>query len=135
MTNEQKTRILELRGMGYGYTEIAKTLGISRNTVKSFCRRIRGAESACVFHESPGCCRECGKPLVQKEHVKKRMFCSPQCRKAWWKSHPERLNKKAVYRFRCAGCGKSFSAYGNSKRKFCTHKCYIKTRFGGTRHA
>ena len=135
MTNEQKARILELRGMGRGCTEIAKSLGLSRNTVKSFCRRRKVSESNRVSQESPGCCRECGKPLVQKEHVKKRMFCSPQCRKAWWKSHPERLHKKAVYRFRCAGCGKSFCAYGNSKRKFCTHECYIKTRFGGKRHA
>ena len=39
MTEEQKTRIASLRGEGYGYVRIARTLGLSENTVKSFCRR------------------------------------------------------------------------------------------------
>ena len=135
MTSEQKEQIMRLRGKGRGYTEIAKSLGISKNTVKSFCRRNKDSQSADERQDFPGCCRECGKLLVQKEHTKRRIFCSATCRKAWWKAHPERLHRKAVYHFRCAGCGKPFSAYGNSKRKFCTHACYIQTRFGGTRHA
>jgi hypothetical protein len=36
-----------------------------------------------------------------------------------------------MYSFTCAGCGVEFAAYGNASRKFCSHECYIKSRFGG----
>ena len=39
MTNEQKARITTLRHDGIGYATIAAMLGISKETVKSFCRR------------------------------------------------------------------------------------------------
>ena len=39
MTNEQKIKIKQLRLEGMGYTTVAKTLGLSKETVKSFCRR------------------------------------------------------------------------------------------------
>ena len=39
MTEEQKAGIQKLRTDGYGYTKIAGMLGLSENTVKSFCRR------------------------------------------------------------------------------------------------
>ncbi|CRZ33866.1 hypothetical protein DFR55_1529 [Herbinix hemicellulosilytica] len=39
MTKEQKLQIAKHRGDDYGYVKIAHILGISNNTVKSFCRR------------------------------------------------------------------------------------------------
>ncbi len=39
MTDEQKTKIISLRREGLGYTAVAKRIGISKDTVKSFCRR------------------------------------------------------------------------------------------------
>ena len=39
MTEEQKKQIETLRLNGCGYTRIAQMIGISENTVKSFCRR------------------------------------------------------------------------------------------------
>ena len=39
MTDAQKENIRYLRGEGLGYRAIAARLGISENTVKSFCRR------------------------------------------------------------------------------------------------
>ena len=39
MTDNQKAQIINLRAAGNGYGSIAQTLGISLNTVKSFCRR------------------------------------------------------------------------------------------------
>ena len=41
MTEEQKTKIQQLRQRGMGYIRIAQALGISENTIKSFCRRNR----------------------------------------------------------------------------------------------
>ena len=39
MTDKQKQKIIALRRDGAGYGQIAATIGISINTVKSFCRR------------------------------------------------------------------------------------------------
>ena len=38
MTNEQRIRIRELRAQGFGYTSIAKAVGLSKDSVKAFCR-------------------------------------------------------------------------------------------------
>lgn len=46
------------------------------------------------------------------------------------KRKPRTKNKQGpYYRFTCAHCGKPFTAYGNSKRKYCSHSCYILDRF------
>ena len=39
MNQDEKARIIELREEGLSYTEIAKRMDISKNTIKSFCRR------------------------------------------------------------------------------------------------
>ena len=39
MTQEQKTRIAQLRHQNVGYASIARELSLSINTVKAFCRR------------------------------------------------------------------------------------------------
>ncbi len=132
MTDNQKAQIIKLRAAGNGYGKIAQTLGISSNTVKSFCRRngvagIRAAKQT----ERQNCCPQCGKKLIQAEKQKPRRFCSDQCRQAWWNAHPEMVKQKAVYSYVCPTCGKPFTAYGNSRRKYCSHQCYVKARFQG----
>ena len=62
---------------------------------------------------------------------KPKRFCSPECRQKWWNAHPERVGQKAVYEYVCPGCGQSFTAYGHSHRKYCSHECYVETRFKG----
>lgn len=133
MTDNQKTQIIKLRAAGNGYGKIAQALGISSNTVKSFCRRngvagIRAAKQA----ERQNCCPQCGKKLIQAEKQKPRRFCSDQCRQAWWNAHPEMVKQKAVYSFVCLTCGKPFTVYGNSHRKYCSHQCYVQARFQGS---
>ena len=39
MTNGEKVQIVQMRKRGLGYAEIAQRLGMSVNTVKSYCRR------------------------------------------------------------------------------------------------
>lgn len=134
MTDEQKMMVTRLRQEGCGYTAIAKKMELSRDTVKSFCRRngLSGNMVKEITEQyQPGCCRECGNILSQTKGVKRRIFCSKTCREKWWKEHPEQINQKAVYSFICACCGKPFTAYGNSKRKYCSHECYIRNRFKG----
>ncbi len=132
MTDEEKRQVICLRKKGWGYTAVANKVGISKETVKSFCRRNGLAGNLVdVRKKQVPCCRECGWPVPKAEKRKLRVFCSDSCRVKWWHEHPEKINRKAVYSFICAGCGKTFTAYGNSHRKYCSHECYITKRFKG----
>lgn len=134
MTDKQKEKIIQLRRQGSSYAEIAVALGISKNTVKSYCQRntidVKEQERPMPIN---GACPVCGKPIVALAKRKPRKFCSDACRQTWWNTHANSVNKKAVYSFVCAGCGLPFSSYGNIGRKYCSHECYIRARFkGGT---
>ena len=133
MTTEQKQRITAMRQDGCGYTTIAKTVGLTKDSVKAYCRvhdlgGVKAESNARVASEQ-GFCLRCGNPLQQAPGKKKVKFCSAECRQRWWNAHPEAVRQKAVYTFTCAHCGRSFTAYGNSRRKYCSHACYIAARF------
>jgi len=132
MTNEQHLKIMALRQQGYGYIRISQQLGISDNTVRSFCRRNELVKStkAAVLN-----CKQCGKQIKALAGRKPRTFCSDACRSFWWNHHQECVNRRAFYDFNCARCGRPFLAYGNKSRRYCSHACYIAHRFdkGNTR--
>ena len=136
MTNDEKGKIVELRGAGMGYLRIAQTLGVNVNTVKSFCRRhnLVGNQTETPdliegVYRKP--CRYCSKSVTQIPGRKEKKFCSDACRSKWWNAHLSQVNRKAMYEYTCPHCGKRFSAYGNRNRKYCSHSCYIADRFGG----
>lgn len=131
MTKEQITRCMALRLDGHTYQDIADMVGISKNTVKSYFQRHKPEpEKTKETKESDNLCPYCGKELIQKNGVKTRRFCSPQCRQSWWNAHPEKVRQRAIYPFTCKCCGKDFTAYGNNHRKYCSHSCYVRGRFG-----
>jgi endogenous inhibitor of DNA gyrase (YacG/DUF329 family) len=123
MTIQEKNNILTLRGQGLTYWQIGDRLGLSPNTVKSFCRRAEAQKAAC---------RNCGRPLIQVRRQKPKTFCCAYCREDWWKRHRGQMKRKAFYRIQCAHCGKRFDSYGNRHRKYCCHRCYIQARFGNS---
>ena len=126
MINEQRERITALHQQGYGYIKISQMLGISDNTIRSFCRRNdldNSPKTAAVA------CKQCGKQIKATPGRKPRKFCSDACRSFWWNHHLECVNRKAFYDFNCARCSKPFSAYGNKNRRYCSHACYIAHRF------
>ena len=133
MNIQQKTEIASLRSQGFGYTKIAQALGLSKNTVKSYCKRNNLSGTALVNTDmpvlTPSFCLECGKAITQVSGRKEKKFCSDECRHKWWNARPEKITRKALYSYTCAGCGKPFTAYGNSHRKYCCHACYIADRF------
>ena len=132
MTNEQKAEIRKLRSSGHGYATIADALGLTKNQVSAFCRRNNlsgNIGTTGAGQPDSNCCQNCGKPLTQLSGRKKAKFCSEACRRAWWNGHLDQVNRKAIYEYTCAGCGRPFSAYGNSRRKYCSHECYIRARF------
>ena len=65
MTDHQKTKIAEMRKAGCGYSEISKALSVSRDTVKTFCRRNNiTVDSTEEPKEAAGICPECGSQNV-----------------------------------------------------------------------
>ena len=124
MTNEERSKVIKLRSEGYGYKRIAQLTEISVDTIKAFCRRNNLAGMA------PEACPYCGKMLIRTPGKKPKKFCSDSCRNKWWNAHLSEVKRKAIYEFTCAYCKKPFTAYGNSKRKYCCHACYIADRYG-----
>ena len=114
----QNIKIRELQMQGHGYKKIAKILGISENTVKSYCRR----------HPVENSCLQCGRALSHTPGKKRKKFCSDKCRLAWWNTHKEFVKKKTFYTLTCQHCGQLFESYGNSKRKFCSRACFNDSR-------
>jgi len=131
MTGEQKKSIIELRKQGLGGAKIAARLGLSANTVKSYIKRNGLQASSGTVNETQGTqCPECGAVIADTKGRQDRRFCSTACRLAWWAANRNLLNRRAWYTLVCAGCGKEFQSYGNDKRKYCGHGCYIRARFG-----
>ena len=128
MTNGEKVQIVQMRKRGLGYAEIARSLGMSVNTVKSYCQRngLKAAARASIS-VSENVCRQCGSTLHRTPGRKRKQFCSDACRLCWWHAHRE-LGKNART-IVCASCGKAFVT--DRAQKYCSHACYIQTRFGG----
>lgn len=131
VTTSQKERISRMRMDGESYAVIADALGLSRNTVKSFCLRNicatpSEAKSAPV---NSGDCDLCGKGFTLCTGHRQRRFCSNQCRMTWWNAHRDLLVSKAMVEHTCTCCGKHFMGYERQQRKYCSHACYIDDRY------
>ncbi|MFA6696296.1 MAG: hypothetical protein WCR85_06665 [Sphaerochaeta sp.] len=132
MTENQKTRILEMRRLGCTYRHIAANLSLPVGTVKTCCLRAAKKGLVTTPIESPKCtCKQCGKEIIQVAKRKKRIFCTDACRQKWWSSHQFLIHQgsAALHHFTCSYCQKPFTAYGNPRRKYCSHDCYIKARY------
>lgn len=121
---QKENEIIALQKQGLGYRKIATVLGLSPNSVKYYCRRN-------PYIPDEAKCPQCGKRLVNTPHKREKKFCSDKCRLAWWNSHPELINRKAIYHLTCAHCGKPFDAYGKANKKYCSRACYADARRKG----
>ena len=136
MTNEEKISIFEMRKKGLGYKAIAVKLNKTRDGIRAYCQRHNlGGEGIFVTKNmevgKAMVCMKCGLSIEQPTQGRPRRFCSEQCRRAWWCDNPDRktLGSDAMYVLTCAHCGRQYESYGNKSRKFCSHECYIKSRF------
>ena len=127
MTNGEKLCIRKLRMQGLGYTEIARKLGMSVNTVKSYCQRNGLKPVGKITVPEKDTCRQCGNTLEHTPGRKKKQFCSDDCRLLWW--HEHRHMSRNAKGAKCAACGKEFMT--DRAQKYCSHDCYISARFGG----
>lgn len=129
----QERQIREARLKGAGYRSIAVVLGLDRDTVRNYCVKHKlHSESEQAVHSASVLCPQCRQPIVQNSRGRHRKFCSNDCRRKWWTAHPEAIERRdsAQYHKTCAYCGKEFMAYGDTKRRYCCHHCYIRDRFG-----
>ena len=129
----QKEQIRKLRKEGLGYIKVAQALGISENTVKSYCRRnnLAGFMTSIVKSTQEQFCKECGKVVHNDKGHKSKSFCSETCRKEYWRQHQDKINRKTATTIICAVCHKKFSDYARNNRKYCSHACYIAGRYKG----
>lgn len=87
MTPKQKQSIEIMRQNGLSYSQIAARLGLSVNTIKSFCRRSEVIIPSLSHSDGSPVCKQCGKPFKIKPKVKPKIFCSDRCRYVWWNHH------------------------------------------------
>lgn len=132
MTSQEKLNINRLRSQGMGYKRIAKTLKLPENTVKSYFKRNSLVMPAMPESGDGGhFCLNCGVPVSQTPGRKEKKFCSDVCRNKWWNSHMDQVKRKSSRIFTCPVCGTEVATYGTAGKKYCSHACYIRGRFGG----
>lgn len=131
MTEEQKKKIIELRKKGLGYKRIAKQLGITRDSVRGYCRRNepfseyihpKKKKVKNINKIEKRFCLNYNKEIIERGKGSRRKYCCNKCRYNYKNS-----NRKD-YHIRCEYCDQEFKAY-STKRKYCSHDCYIRDRF------
>jgi len=128
MTNKQKSTIKALRAIGWTYAKIAEVVGISIDTVKSFC--LRQGVNIRKTHDDDGnaLCKHCGKLLKQVAGGRSRVFCSNKCRYKWWNIYRPFLGRKNTAVIVCLYCKVPFAAYSTGSRQYCSIACHADFR-------
>jgi len=129
MTDEQREQIIHMRREGIGYRNIGKELSLSRDVVRNYCKSINmgGYGIDIKGDDNDNHCLMCNKEFVKNDTGRKRKFCSEECRRAYWKKHPELMQKK-THTYTCPNCNEEFTTVTRGQ-KFCSHDCYIRFRF------
>ena len=117
VTQQQKEQISRLRAAGASFGKIASALGISVNTVKSYCKRnpisseVAPAPKAIIHADR---CPQCNSPLEQTPGHRQKRFCSTKCRNRWWQAHLDLMKRKTMKSWTCQYCGHVFQQYGTA---------------------
>ena len=114
---EKQQQMIALRVKGYKFSEIAEALGVSQSAVRMFCTRNQ-------IEPGKSCCKNCGGVLKNENRV----FCSDECRNAWWKEHRHK-DYHYEFSFTCKHCRTEFKRPFNNHQKYCSHACYIRDRY------
>ena len=130
MTDRQNQLIRNMRRQGLAYSAIAARIGLSLNTVKSFCNRNSIYTLSASCDEEGDLCESCGKALEHSPGKKKKRFCNDKCRSDWWNQNRRWVSYERAYPLICPGCGEEFFSYANKQRKYCGRDCYIHSRYG-----
>ena len=123
MTDLQKNQIMAMRAQNITYAAISDALGIPISTIKTFCRR-----NGITTDRTPNRphCKNCGGEIVNTPKARPRLFCSDQCKQAWWNNHRREHISEKIVPHTCQTCGTVFADYSGAKRKYCSQECYRK---------
>lgn len=127
MTKQQKQIIAKLRECGVPIPSIAEQLGISANTIKSFCQR-HSILSLNKPRRNIRFCLQCQTEIPQTPHRKEKKFCCDKCRQLWWTEHSAIIQRSSQIKLTCPVCGRTFQSYKSKHRKYCSRTCYGKSR-------
>ena len=127
MTNEQKQTIASMRDSGVPITSIAQQLGLSVNTIKSYCKR-HGIHSGNQSSKNILFCLQCHKEIPQAEHRKAKKFCSDKCRQLWWTENTALIPRDSQIERICPVCKEHFLSYKSKHRIYCSRTCYGKSK-------
>lgn len=127
MTNEQKQAIASMRDAGVPITSIAQQLGLSVNTIKSFCKR-HGIHSGNQSSKNILFCLQCHKEIPQAEHRKEKKLCSDKCRQLWWAENAALIPRDSQIERICPVCKKTFLSYKSKHRIYCSRTCCGKSK-------
>lgn len=75
-------------------------------------------------------CKLCGETLVNTPGHRQKTFCSAFCQRKYWRQNRSLMRHPSFITTTCPNCGHTFSDYAGHKRKYCSHTCYIKARYG-----
>ena len=115
MTEQQISRVVQLRLEGNSSPAIAKATGISINTIKSYCSR----------HGIPGPQRVRTCLLCHAEVTSGKRFCSDACRHEWYESHQD--DEPELLRI-CKACGAMFELR-QQNQEYCSKQCFYTDRY------
>lgn len=97
MTDYQRKIITKMRVNGDGYQMIAKTVGLSRDIVRNYCKKTNlqgyGYVTALNAKEQMQMgllCKNCCLPVNRKHTGRPKKFCSDKCRYDWWNNNRKR---------------------------------------------
>ena len=126
MTNGEKLLITQQRRQGLGYTEIARKLGMSVNTVKSFCQRngIKPVSKTAIPEKDT--CRQCGSVLEHTPGRKKKQFCSDACRMHWWHEHRDMSKTAKGAKMRCLRSGVHYRSCTEILQPCLLYRCAVR---------
>ena len=127
MTKQQKQVITEMRECGVPIPSIAEQLGISANTIKSYCQR-HGILPLNKPRRNIRFCLQCQTEIPQTPHRKEKKFCCDKCRQLWWTEHSSIICRNSQIELICPVCTKTFQSYKSKHRKFCSRTCYGKSK-------
>lgn len=127
MTNEQKQAIASMRDSGVPITSIAQQLGLSVNTIKSYCKR-HSIHSGNQSRKNILFCLQCHTEIPQVAHRKEKKFCSDKCRQLWWAENTALIPRDSQIERICPVCKTLFLSYKSKHRIYCSRTCYGKSK-------
>ena len=131
VTNEQRMIVSALRAQGMGYGAIARKVGISENTVKSFCRRNAQKEDKPVTGAGEHRCCAVGRRSPSKLAGKKRSSALTSAETSGGMPISIKLTAGRSGRSSVQTAAGPFRFTGAPRESTASHACYIQHRFGG----